>query len=119
MAIEVARRGGQDGVALVGHPLRAERRRLQFIGRQHQRRHVEVAAEDVADAGLAADRRPLPDQVGDVAVDGPLRHFELLGQGAGGDRARRTPEDLDDLKQSVGAAHERLHADRMVSAGVG
>ena len=42
--------------------------------------------KDIAEPRLAADRHPLPDQVGDIAADGPLRRFQLLGQLRGGDR---------------------------------
>jgi hypothetical protein len=41
--------------------------RFQFIVREHQRRHVEGAVENVANRSLAADRHPLPYQVGDIA----------------------------------------------------
>ncbi len=64
---QVARRPRQNGVAFVGNPLRAENRGFRLIRGQHQGRHFEVAVEDIADPQLATDRRPLPDQIGDVS----------------------------------------------------
>ena len=95
----------QHGIGMAGHPLRAEHGRLDLVGRQHQRRQVESLFQDVAHAGLAADRHALFDQGRDVAVDGPLRGLQL-----GRDRIRRqrlagAPEHLNDLEQPVGASH--------------
>ena len=105
LAIRSRAARGQHGIPALGDPLRAKHRGLDLVRRQHQRRHVEVAVEDIAQARLAADRHPLPDQVGDVAVNRPLRHLKLFGHHAGGDRPGRAPQDLNDLKQTVGSAH--------------
>jgi hypothetical protein len=87
--------------------LRAEHGGLDLVGRQHQRRQVESLFQDVAHAGLAADRHPLPDQGGDVAIDRAFRGFQLLGDGVRGQRFAGAAEHLDDLKQPVGASHAR------------
>jgi hypothetical protein len=105
--------------ATVRAPLRAEHRGFELVRGEHQRRHVKIAVKHIAQPGLAADRYPLPDQIGNIAVNGPLRHLELLGQLAGGNRAGRTPHDLDNLKQPVGTTHGGLPADTMLSAGLG
>jgi len=66
--------------------MRAQHCRLQLSKREHQRRHVEVAVENVADSSLAADRHPLPNQVSDIPVHGALRYLQLSSQLARGDR---------------------------------
>jgi glutathione S-transferase len=57
--------------------------------------------------------------MGDIAINRPLGHFEFGGDGLGGDDKVRSAHYLDDLKQSVGAAHGILPADIMLSAGMG
>ena len=98
--------------------LRQPRRRDEcrgFILREHQRRQVEARAQAVADAGFALDRHALALQVGHVAVDGALRHLEPLRQERGG-REPPPADELDDLEQAVGAAHEgRSDADELAS----
>ena len=124
---QILRGARQRGIGVARHPLRAEHAGLDLIGRQHQRRQVESLFQDVAHAGLAADRHALFDQGGDVAVDGPLRGLQL-----GRDRVRRqrlpgAPEHLDDLEQPVGASHgvvsfpdrRPADADSMLAAGGG
>ena len=86
---QVARGAGQRRIAPFGDPLRAQHRSLELIGREHQWRHVEVATEDVTHPRLALNRRPLSNQIGNIAVNGSRRHFEFIGQRAGGDRAAR------------------------------
>ncbi len=71
---------------MAAHPLRAERRRLHFVGSQHERRQVEAALEHIANPGLAANRHPLADQRGDVAINGAPRRFEFGRNRRGGDR---------------------------------
>src|SRR5204862_2578292 len=71
---------------------------------------------------LASDRHTLADQVGDVAIDGPLRGLELGRERLRGHRLRCTAQDLNDLKEPVGASHEPLSpddADSMMAAGGG
>jgi uncharacterized protein involved in type VI secretion and phage assembly len=68
-------------VALVPHPARAQHQRLQFVGIEHQRRQEEAAAQHVADAGRAVDRRAELGQGLDVAVDGALGNAELSASG--------------------------------------
>ena len=77
---------------------------LGLVRGQHQGRHVEAVLEDVADAGLAPDRRALADQVGDVAIDSAFGDLQFLGDGQGGDGMATPSQDLDDLEQAVGAA---------------
>jgi len=101
------RRSGTTEVILERR-LRAEHGCLQLIGREHQRWHVEVAVEEIANSGLAADWHSLTNEVGDIAVNRALRNFQLLGKLVGGDRPARPPQDLDDLKQSIGTAHGSL-----------
>jgi hypothetical protein len=95
----------QRGIAPPGNPLRAEHGRLDLVGRQHQRRQVMPALQHIADAGLPADRHPLPDQGGDVAIDRALGGLELLGDRLGRQRPAGAPQDLDDLEKSVGTSH--------------
>jgi hypothetical protein len=57
---------------------------LDFIGGQHQRRQVEPGLQHATDPGLAADGDPRTDQVGDVAIDRPLRCLELGRERPGG-----------------------------------
>jgi hypothetical protein len=76
---------------MAGDPLCAEHGGFDLVGRQHQRRQVESLLQNVAHAGLAADRHALSDQGRDVAVDGPLRGFQLHGDGIGGQRFAGAP----------------------------
>jgi hypothetical protein len=59
---------------------------LDLVLCQHQRRQVQPRLQHIANAGLASDRHPLADQVGDVAIDGPLRGLELGAEPGGGYR---------------------------------
>ena len=95
----------QHGVGVPRHPLRAEHGRLDLVGREHQRRKVKSLLQDVAHAGLAADRHALFDQRCDVAVDGPFRGLQLGGDCIRGQRLAGAPEHLNDLEQPVGASH--------------
>jgi len=67
-------------------------------------------AHGVADPGLAADRYPLADEVGDVAIDRPPGDLELGGECVRGYRSRRPAQDLNDLKKPFGASHGVLIA---------
>jgi len=60
----------------------------------------------VADASLAADGDAGEREVPDVPVDGPFGDLELGGDALGGDQAAPA-EELDQLEESVGAAHRR------------
>ena len=75
-----------------------------FVAGEHQRRHLPTGAHDISDASLAIDRHPGTDKVGDVAVNRALRDFQPFGQPP---RRGQTPaaQVLDNLKQTVGAAH--------------
>ena len=102
---QILRGARQHGIGMARDPLRAEHGGLDLVGRQHQGRQVESLLQDVAHAGLAADRHALSDQGGDVAIDRALGGFQL-----GGDRIRRqrfagAPEHLNDLEQPVGTSH--------------
>ena len=48
----------------------------------------------------------LADEIGDTPAERPLRHLELICDRLGRDRSGRTTQDLDNLKQAFGAAHE-------------
>src|SRR5271166_4413129 len=103
------------GAPPIGRPARPLRFR-----RQHERGQVQPRLQHITDPGLAPDRYPLADKVGDVAIDGPLGSLELGGEGVGGYRSRRAPQDLNDVKKPVGGSHEPLspnNADSMVAAG--
>ena len=72
--------------------------------REHQRRQVKPRTQPVAHARFSFDRHALMLQVGHIAVNGALRHFEALRQMRR--RGETTPADeLDNLEQAVGAAH--------------
>ena len=83
---------------------RAQHQGLDLLLVEHQRRQVEAGLQHIADARLALDRHAAGDQVLDVAVDGALRHLQRLAQIAGPHQVLAAHE-LDDLEQSVGAAH--------------
>ena len=89
---------GQHNISAFRDPLRTQHGGLDLVGGKHERRHVEVARQDIPEARLARDRHPLTDQIGDIAVDGPLRHLQLLGQRARGDGLGGSAENLDDLE---------------------
>ena len=83
---------------------RAQHQRFDLLLGKHERRQVEAGLQDVAHAGFALDRHTTGDQVLDVAVDGALRDLQGFAQVAGA-RQLLTAHELDDLEQSVGAAH--------------
>ena len=62
---------------MTGHPLGAQHGGLDFVGGQHQRRQIEPGLRHVTDPGLTADRDPLTDQIGDVAIDRPPGGIDL------------------------------------------
>ncbi len=105
---QVFRRARQHRVGVPDHPLRAEHRRLDLIGRQHQGRQVKTLLQDVAHAGFATDRYALADQGCDVAIDRALRGLKFLGDRIRGQRIAAAPQHLDDLKQPVGASHGKV-----------
>jgi hypothetical protein len=97
-------RARHGGAAEGPHHARAGHQRHDLVSREHQRRKLEALPHQIADTGLAIDRHAGRLQVGDVAVDGALRHLQPLGQ-----HARRhqppAPQLLHDLEQAVGTAH--------------
>jgi hypothetical protein len=97
----------QHGIGVADDPLCAKHGGLDLVGRQHQGWQVEPLLQDVAHAGLAADRHALFDQSGDVAIDGAFRGFEFGRDRVRRQRLSRAPEHLDDLEQSVGASHDK------------
>ena len=102
---QVLRGARQRGIGVAATHCAPSTAGLDLVGREHQRRQVESLFQDVAHAGLAADRHALLDQGRDVAVDRPLRGLQF-----GRDRVRRqrfpgAPEHLNDLEQPVGASH--------------
>jgi hypothetical protein len=89
---------------------RAEHERLNLFTIEHERRQIVAGPDPVADAGRAFDRRAGQRQIADVAIDRPLRDLQLLGD-LRRRRHRAAPaEQLNDLKQTVGAAHRRYSA---------
>jgi len=111
-------------IALAGNPLRAQHSGIDFVRRQHQRRHVIASFQHIAETGLATDRHALRHQVGDVAIDRAGGAFQLPRDGLAGERRSGPAQNLDDLKQAVGAAHRNIvliascmkAADSMLSA---
>ena len=88
------------------HPLRAEDHRLDLVGREHERRHVEPAFENIAYPRLAADRNALGDQRPNIPVDRPPAGLQLRGDRGCGKRPRCAAENLNDLEQAIAAAHQ-------------
>jgi hypothetical protein len=86
---------------------RADRDGVDLVGGEHQRRQVEAAAQHIADADGAVDWHAARLQRGDIAVDRANGDFELLGERRRGQRLRCRPEGLDDVEETVGAAHRR------------
>ena len=83
---------------------RAQHQGLDLLLVEHERRQVEARPQHIAHARLALDRHAAGDQVLDVAVDGALRHLQRIAEVAG-PRQLLAAHELDDLEQSVGAAH--------------
>jgi hypothetical protein len=87
-------------------PRRSHERR-GLVLREHQRRQLEAHAQPVAHAGFAFDRHALVLQVGHVAVHRALRHLQALREKRG--RGEPAPADeLHELEEAVGAAHQRV-----------
>lgn len=99
------------------HEAGARHQRHDLVAREHQGRQVEAFAQDVADAGLALDRHAGALEVGDVAVDRALRHFQAPPELPRGDQAAAA-QVLDDPEQAVGAAHRyRLNTPKLLPSG--
>ena len=81
---------------------------LDLIGREHQGRQVETLFQNIAHAGLAADRHALFHQGRDIAVDRPLGSFEFGRDRIRGHGFAGAPEHLDDLEQTIGTSHGSL-----------
>ena len=69
-----------------------------------QRRQLETGPQPVSDTSLTLDRHALVLQVRHVTVNRALGHFQALRQMRRRGQAT-APDELDDLKQAVGAAH--------------
>lgn len=95
----------QHRVVKPGHPLRTQRCHLDFIGSQHQRRHVIAAIQHITDPGFSPDRHALGHERGDIAIDGPFGRFHLRRHSIRRHWPWRATQNLDDLEQPVGAAH--------------
>lgn len=102
---EIARGERQCPVSAVSDPLRAQHYGLDLGRAEHQRRHVVLFGQDIAEACRARDRHSLADEGGDIAIDRAGRDLQLGGERRGGNRPGRAAENLDDLEQPVGAAH--------------
>ncbi len=104
--VEHAAGGGlQLRIAQALHHAGADRDGFDLVDREHQRRQVEALAQHVTQAGRALDRHAAGLQGRHVAIDRAHGHFQLLGQGGRRDRLPGRAQDLDDVEQSVGAAH--------------
>ena len=66
---------------------------------------VETAYRRLDLTGLAADRHPLSDQRGDVAIDRAHGDIEFGGERLGRHRAAAAAQALDHVEQSFGALH--------------
>ena len=77
------------GVAGAVEQPRPDRDRLDLVCGEHQRRQMEFALQDIAQARRALDRHAAGLQRGHIAVDRPDGDLELRRQGRRGDRARR------------------------------
>ena len=98
-------RAARHGQAAEGpNHARARHQRDNLVAGEHQRRQVVTVAHQVADTGLALYRHAGRLQVGDVTVEGPLRHFHAPGQLRRGGQPP-VPEVLDDPEQAVCASH--------------
>ena len=80
---------GEFGIGALADPQRAERQRLHFLDRQHQRRQSEAGLEHVAEPRLARDVGPLRLQSGDVAIERAQADAELFGERRAGTGLRR------------------------------
>lgn len=95
-----SRRPPQHGVATLVDIAQAQRHRLDLI--LGQGRQEEPGTQDIADAPLAADRRALGHEVGDVAVDGALRNVEVIGQLGRCDGVVADAEGLEEGEEAEG-----------------
>ena len=82
----------------------AEHERGELAAGEHQWRKVHVAAQRVANAGLAFNRSAGELEVLDVAIDGALRDLEFFGELLRREQAAHA-EELDDSKEPVGTTH--------------
>lgn len=101
--------GGGGGQVLVARCLDqagAQRQCVELFVGEGERRQVETGPQHIAHPGLAVDRRPGGDEMGDIAIDGAFRHFETLAHvmschGPGGG----FPQGLDDPDETFGPPH--------------
>jgi len=103
---QILSRPRQFRIAMARHPLGSQHGRFDLVGGQHKRRQVQPRLQHIADAGLAPDWYSLADEVGDVAIDGPLGGPQFAGKCLGAYRFRRAPQDLNNLKEPVGGSHK-------------
>jgi hypothetical protein len=83
---------------------RAEDKSRDFAASEHKRRQIKVAAEGVADAGLAFNGHAGELEVAHVAIDGAGRDLQLDGELLRGDEPAGA-EKLDDAKETISTAH--------------
>src|SRR5207247_2467582 len=95
----------ESRIAELTHDARAEHERLDFVAIEHERWQVVPRTNAVPDPRLAVDRRAGEHEIADVAIHRALRHAEPLGDVRGGGRRAPASQQLDDLKETVGAAH--------------
>ena len=96
---------GELGIGALADPQRAERQRLHFLDRQHQRRQSEAGLEHVAEPRLARDVGPLRLQSGDVAIERAQADAELFGERRAGYGSAAAAQRLDQRQQAAGARH--------------
>jgi hypothetical protein len=97
--------GPQHGVAALIDIAQPQQHRFDLVCRQHERRQEQARPQNVADARFAVDRRTLRHQIGDIAIDGPLRYLQLFSQPGGGNRAAAATQSLEQGKEAAGTGH--------------
>lgn len=76
----------------------ADRRRQRPASNDFgQRLAPELGEQDIADVRLAADRRALRHQVGDVVLDGAFRHRQVLRQPGRSNRMAAAARGLEEV----------------------
>ena len=83
----------------------SHRDRLDLLGGEHQRRQVEAAPQNIADAGRSIDRHAPRLQRGDVAIDCADRDLQLIGERGSRHRPARRAQPLYDVEQPVSPPH--------------
>src|SRR5439155_25204268 len=101
-------RAHERRIADLAHDARAEHERLDLFAIEHERRQVVARPDAIADARLAVDRRAGEHEIADVAVDRPFRDLQLARDLLRRRHRAAAAKQLDDLEQTVGAAHRPI-----------